>query len=640
MKHPLQGLKEHEALKLILEGTSRETGREFFRSLVKALATALRTQGAWVTQLDSRAGELDSFALWIGGKWVDDYRYAIKGTPCEAVVNECRSVHVPENVIELYPEDPDLRPFAAVSYLGVPLVNHDGEVIGNLAVIDSRPMPKDPRALAIIEIFAARAAAEVSRLRAEDALRGREEQLHGLVDSALDAIVQLDAKLRIVRANPATEKTFGVSLDRLPGKNFTEFLSRDSASKLRRYLEALGAASDRPSTWVAGGLEASRADGSRFPAEASLAVFTTGGDRFATVILRDVNDRLEAERQIETLRHETETLRDELKAIAGSSEILGSAPCLLDMMRDVVQVAPTDATVLIQGETGTGKELVARAIHAASDRRDRPLVKLNCGAISATLIESELFGHEKGAYTGATSRRDGRFLTADGGTLLLDEVGELPLDLQVKLLRVLQEGEFEPVGSSRTRKVDVRVIAATNRDLEKEVETGRFRGDLYYRLNVFPILVPPLRDRKEDIPALVEAFTERICGKVGRKMEAVSQDDLHRLQSSDWPGNIRELQNVIERAVITARDGRLNLDRALPPTAEVPPVPAAAASTETRVRTCREMEALERSNLLLALDQANWKISGDDGAAAQLGLKPSTLNSRMRALGIKRPGSS
>jgi len=294
--------------------------------------------------------------------------------------------------------------------------------------------------------------------------------------------------------------------------------------------------------------------------------------------------------------------------------------------------------VLIQGETGTGKELVARAIHAASDRRARPLVRLNCGAIPATLIESELFGHEKGAYTGATARRDGRFLAADKGSLFLDEVGELPLDLQVKLLRVLQEGEFEPVGSSRTRKVDVRVIAATNRELEKEVEAGRFRGDLYYRLNVFPIGVPPLRDRKEDIPLLAETFTRRISAKVGRRIEALSAQDVRRLQASDWPGNVRELQNVIERAVITAREGRLNLDRALPSTAGTP-APTARSDPEGHLRTSQEMEALERGNMVLALERAQWKISGDEGAAALLGLKRSTLSSRMRALGIKRPGS-
>jgi PAS domain S-box-containing protein len=634
-EHPLD-FQEHEALRLILEGTARETGREFFQALVKALADSLHTHGAWVTELESSGEWLSSFALWLGGQWVDDFRYAIRGTPCEEVIHGCRPVHVPENVVDLYPDDPDLKPFGAVSYLGVPLVDPHGKAIGNLAVLDRRPMPEDPRALAIIQIFAARAAAEVSRLFTEQELRAREAQIRGLVDSALDAIVQLDADLGIVRVNPAAVKTFRAPADRFVGRTFLEFLSGDSGSKFRRYLDALDPSpAGRSSAWISGGLEGLRADGSPFPAEASLARFEAGSDGYVTVILRDVDERREAERQIETLRHETEVLKEELRAIEGTGEILGSAPPLQAMLRDIEQVADTDATVLIQGETGTGKELVAKAIHARSPRRGRPLVKLNCGAIPGALIESELFGHEKGAYTGATARRDGRFLLADEGTLFLDEIGELPLDLQVKLLRVVQEGEFEPVGSSRTRKVDVRVIAATNRSLAREVEEGRFREDLYYRLNVFPIHVPPLRDRKEDIPGLAEAFTRRIAAKTGRRIEAISPTDLQRLQASDWPGNVRELQNVIERAVITSRDGRLNLDRALPSKPGTPPpVPSAGP---VRVRTSQEMQDLERANLLAALEQAGWKIAGKDGAAALLGLKPSTLNSRIKALAIERP---
>jgi PAS domain S-box-containing protein len=456
LDHPLQDLREHEALKLILEGTSRETGHEFFRALVKALAKALRTHGAWVTQLDAAAGELDSFAMWLNGEWVDEYRYTVKGTPCEGVIDCCGPVHVPDNAIELFPSDPDLAPLGAVSYLGAPLLDPDGEVMGNLAVLDQRPMPEDPRALAIIQIFAARAAAEVSRIRAEQEVRERGEQIRGLINSALDAIVQLDADCKIVRANPAAQKVFCTTLDQLRGKQFGELLSGVSGSKVKRYVDALVPTSDDPcSTWISGGLEALRADGTSFPAEASLAGYVTGGVRFVTVILRDQNERREAERKIESLRKETEVLREELREIEGTGEILGKASCLRAMLQDITEVAETDATVLIQGETGTGKELVARAIHAASQRKDRALVKLNCGAIPATLIESELFGHEKGAYTGATSRRDGRFLLADQGTLFLDEIGELPLDLQVKLLRVLQESEFEPVGSSKTRKVDV-----------------------------------------------------------------------------------------------------------------------------------------------------------------------------------------
>lgn len=637
MEHPLDRLQEHEALKLILEGTSGETGRGFFRALVDALAQALGAHGAWVAELDAKGEELHTIAMRLGSEWVEDFRYAIKGTPCAEVIHCCQPIHIPENVIELYPDDPDLKPSNAVSYLGAPLVDSGNRVIGNLAVLSRQPMPRDPRALAIIQIFAARAVAEIRRLRAEEELRDREEQIRGLVDSALDAIVQLDCELKIVRANPAAEKTLGTSIDSLRGRRFAEFLSADSAAKLKRYVDALGdSAAARRSTWISGGLEAVRANGTTFAAEASLGRFEAGRDAFVTLILRDVNERLEAERQIETLRHETQALREELRSIEGAGEILGRSAAMRAMLHDIEQVAGTDATVLIQGETGTGKELVARAIHAASGRRERSLVKLNCGAIPAGLIESELFGHEKGAYTGATARRDGRFLLADGGTIFLDEVGELPLDLQVKLLRVLQEGEFEPVGSSRTHKVDVRVLAATNRDLDREVKEGRFRQDLYYRLNVFPVVVPPLRDRKDDIPMLAEAFTRCVAARTGRRIEGLTPSDIERLQANDWPGNVRELQNVIERAVITSRDGRLNLDRALPGVAERGPLSNEPA-TSADVRTSGEMEELERANILRALERTNWKVAGDDGAAALLDLKPSTLNYRIKALGIQRP---
>jgi len=299
--------------------------------------------------------------------------------------------------------------------------------------------------------------------------------------------------------------------------------------------------------------------------------------------------------------------------------------------------------VLILGETGTGKELVASAIHRASGRREKPLVRLNCAAIPANLVESELFGHEKGAFTGASERRDGRFALADGGTIFLDEVGELSLELQVKLLRVLQEGEFEPVGSSRTRRVDVRVLSATNRDLHTMMKDGRFREDLYYRLSVFPILLPPLRKRGNDVLLLAEHFAERFARKLGRPAPPLTDDCKRRLLAYDWPGNVRELANVIERAVITARDGRLNLERSLPEPA-CASVPGGGAKAEPasgteapRIRTVQEIEELERSNLRRALEATRWKISGAGGAAELLGMKPSTLASRMKALGIQRP---
>jgi transcriptional regulator with GAF, ATPase, and Fis domain len=300
-------------------------------------------------------------------------------------------------------------------------------------------------------------------------------------------------------------------------------------------------------------------------------------------------------------------------------------------------VAPTDATVLVLGETGTGKELIARAIHAASRRRHKPLIKVNCAAIPAALIESEFFGHEQGAFTGATKKREGRFALAHGGTIFLDEVGELPLDLQSKLLRVLQEGEFEPVGSSQTRKVEARVIAATNRDLEKFAGEGKFREDLYYRLNVFPIRLPPLRERREDIGNLAAAFARKFAQRMGRTLEPLSEDCLRRLQAYHWPGNVRELQNIIERAVITSRNGRLNLDRALPDSVNTTAVALGSREdTNRRVRTAKELEELEHDNILAALETCGWKVAGENGAAKLLGMKPTTLSSRMKALGIER----
>jgi len=369
-----------------------------------------------------------------------------------------------------------------------------------------------------------------------------------------------------------------------------------------------------------------------------LSRFENRGQIFHTFILRNVDERLAAEQRIHSLTVQTEYLQAEIRALHDFDEIIGQSAALRQVLGDVAQVAVTDATVLIQGETGTGKELFARAIHAASKRRDQPLVTVNCAAIPATLIESEFFGHEKGAFTGATTRRDGRFALADGGTIFLDEVGELPLELQSKLLRVLQEGTFEPVGGAATRKVSVRVVAATNRDLAREVAENRFRQDLFYRLNVFPLRLPPLRERAGDIPAMASAFAQRYAQRIGKSVAALTSEDTRRLQGYGWPGNVRELQNVIERAVVTAVGNRLNLDRALP---EVAPVaghasPAAAVDVSS-IRTLKELEELERNNLLRALEASQWRISGQHGAATMLGMNPSTLRSRMKALGVQQP---
>jgi formate hydrogenlyase transcriptional activator len=332
----------------------------------------------------------------------------------------------------------------------------------------------------------------------------------------------------------------------------------------------------------------------------------------------------------EQLQAENVYLQQEIQSVHTFEEIIGHSQPLLEVLHEVDQVAPTDATVLILGETGTGKELIARAIHHRSARQQRPLIKVNCAAIPPTLVESELFGHGRGAFTGALSRKVGRFELAHGGTIFLDEIGELPLDLQVKLLRVLQEGEFERLGATTTTQVDVRVIAATNRHLEQSVAAGEFRADLYYRLNVFPVTLPPLRDRREDIPLLVWYFISKNQGKLGKKIDRVAAPVMDALCAYAWPGNIRELANVLERAMIRSPGSTLVLHDVLATTPS-PDLPAAPVHSPAH-----NLEDMERAHILTVLESCQWRIKGAGHAAAHLGLPPSTLRSRMRKLGITR----
>lgn len=344
----------------------------------------------------------------------------------------------------------------------------------------------------------------------------------------------------------------------------------------------------------------------------------------------------EIERLKKQLELENEYLREEVNEVHEFGAVVGNSPALRGIMRQVELVAPTDASVLILGESGTGKELVAREIHDRSDRRNGPMIKVNCPSIPRDLYESEFFGHARGAFTGALKDRAGRFEAADGGTLFLDEIGEIPLELQSRLLRVLQEGTYERVGEERTRKVDVRIIAATNRDLKKESEQGRFREDLYYRLNVFPIDVAPLRKRKEDIAPLAMHFLEAARKKMNRPQARLTTAGLIELQQYDWPGNIRELQNVIERAVITsrARQLRFNLPAAGVGDADGADEPA---RPDTEVVMDKEMRRRERDNIAAALRVTGWKIHGAGGAAELLGIKSTTLASRIQKMGLKRP---
>ena len=335
------------------------------------------------------------------------------------------------------------------------------------------------------------------------------------------------------------------------------------------------------------------------------------------------------------LELENEYLREEISQSQAFGDIVGSSPALRKVLEQIDLVASTNANVLILGESGTGKELVARAIHQRSQRRDRPLVKVNCASIPKELFESEFFGHAKGAFTGALRDRIGRFQLADGGTIFLDEVGEIPLDLQSKLLRVLQEREFERVGEETSRRVDVRIIAATNRDLETESRAGRFREDLYYRLGVFPIQAPPLRDRAADIGPLAAHFVRHFCEQLNLPSRKLTRGDVERLERYDWPGNIRELQNVIERALIRSRGTRLEFELG-EARQRLPPKPTAGRAEDdaTPVLTLTQIKEMERANIERALRRCNGQVYGRDGAAALLGMKPTTLWSRLRSLGI------
>jgi formate hydrogenlyase transcriptional activator len=462
------------------------------------------------------------------------------------------------------------------------------------------------------------------RVRAEQERRRLEERLARILESAMDAIVTIDVDQRVTLFNRAAEKVFRCSAAEALGASVERFLSPGFRALLAEQAATAERTASRP-LWGPEGLTARRADGEEFPVEATVSRADVSGETLRTIILRDVNERQRTEAELRKAQLERLYLQEEIDTELNVADVVGTSAALQRVLCEVAQVAGTDSAVLITGETGTGKERIARAIHEASNRRDRVLVKVNCAALPSGLIESELFGHERGAFTGALSRRIGRFELADGGTIFLDEIGDLPTELQAKLLHVLQEGEFERVGGTRTIKVDARVIAATNRDLEKAVAEAHFRPDLYYRLNVFPIHVPPLRERTEDIPLLVKYFARMYGAKLGKKLHTVPQDRLDALMQYQWPGNVRELGNVIERAAILSRRNELDLsDWLTRPGAQAPP---------QRILT---LDDLQRRHIVEVLDRTGWRVSGPKGAAQILALKPSTLRARMKKLGIRR----
>ena len=476
------------------------------------------------------------------------------------------------------------------------------------------------------------------RLQAEEEVRERRQELdeaqrlaklgNWMWDRSTDTVIWSEEMYRIAGRDPA-----------LPAVSYKEHPHLYTSESWERLRAAVETALQTGAPYELE-LELVRADGKRIWTNARGEVQRDASGEIVKLrgTLQDITERKQSEQALQTalaevsdlkdqLQAEIIYLREEIKLEHNFDEMIGTSDALKSILHKIEQVAATNSTVLLLGESGTGKELAARAIHHTSARKDRPLVKVNCSALPATLIESELFGHEKGAFTGAASRQVGRFELADGATLFLDEIGDLPLELQSKLLRVLQEGEIERLGSARTIKVDVRIIAATNRNLQAEVQKGLFREDLWYRLNVFPITVPPLRQRKEDIPLLVEHFAQRFAKKLGKPIHSISLQTMEALQSHSWPGNIRELANVIERAVIKSSGSTLRVEEKLE-------APRQMVEMSFGGKT---LEALERDYITFILDEVGWKIEGADGAAHILGLHPSTLRTRMAKLGIQKP---
>jgi formate hydrogenlyase transcriptional activator len=538
-------------------------------------------------------------------------------------------------------------------YAAAPLRTHDGFNLGTLCIIDRKPRELSPSeaemltklaALVMDQMelrLAARKVAELEETerkmseqlhQASEALGESEERFRDLFDEAPIAYVYEGLDTRIVQANRVATRILGVKLEEIVGA-FGKSLVPDTPEaqrRLREALESIGRGIDTSGVV----LELRRKDDGS-PLWIQWWSKPVLGGKYTRTMFVDITDRVLMEREQVRLQDQNAYLWEEIRREHNFCDIIGESPGLRKVMQQIALVAPTCAAVLVTGESGTGKELVARAIHDHSSRKDKAFIKVNCSAVPESLFESEFFGHVRGAFTGALKDKPGRFELADGGTLFLDEIGEAPLAMQAKLLRVLQEQELERVGDTRTRKVDVRIIAATSRDLKKEVDAGRFREDLFYRLSVFPIQIPPLRERCDDIPPLAAHFVKQSAQRMNRPTPRITQATISQLTANDWPGNVRELQNAVERAVILSQNGLLRLELAESMAIDAPlalthPLPKSALLTRD------ELKRQERDSIATALKQTGGKIFGPGGAAELLGMKPTTLASRIKALGLQR----
>jgi formate hydrogenlyase transcriptional activator len=621
---PVSEQAEIAALAAIVEGTAEGTGREFFQKLVRHLARAVGVRYAMIAEFAGQ-NRVRTLAYWAHDRPAENFEYDLPGTPCEDVVrgNLC---HHPTGVRIKFPNDLSLTEMGIESYLGVPLAAPDGRHLGHLCVFDTEPLPEEARKLMIFRIFAARAASELARLRVEQDLAASEERYRDLFEEAPIAYVQEDLESRFLSANRAALRILGLKPEEVVGTKGMSLVP-DTPDAQRRVREAF--ASLRRGDDTSGViLELRRKDNSK-PVWVQWWSKPDPTGQYTRTMIVDITDRVLMEREQARLQAQNRYLQEEIQSDHNFEEIVGASPSLVRVLENVRRVAPTDAAVLIHGETGTGKELIARAIHFNSKRRDKPLIKINCAALPTGLVESELFGHEKGAFTGAIARRVGRFELADGGTIFLDEVGEIPLEVQAKLLRALQEQEFDRVGGKSPISVDVRVIAATNRDLLTAVREKTFREDLYYRLNVFPVHVPPLRERKGDIPLLSHFLLEKSATRIGKPIEQINPEVLSQLDAYPWPGNVRELENIIERAVILSPGSALVIDPGML-------VPEATGPQISQEQPPGSLAGVERAHIQKTLDETDWVIEGPQGAARVLDMHPNTLRSRMKKLGIAR----
>ena len=628
-QHPgsLRAIEQSElsVLQAIVEGTVTATGDQFFRALVSNLSMATGVSGAFVAVFAETRTKVRALAFWMDGQFLDNQEWELEDTPCQEVL-QGGLCHYPANVWQQFPKEEGVE-----SYLGVPLKTVEGDVLGHLAIFDCHVMPAQPQLLYTFKIFAARAAAELGRLQMLEQLRHSEEQFRDLFQEAPIAYVHEDLDSRFISANKTAMRILGITPEQVPGTVGKSFIpdTPEAQRRVQEAFESIGRGTDTNGVV----LELCRKDNGK-PIWIQWWSRPDPSGEFTRTMFIDITEKVLMEQEQARLQAQNQYLQEQLKTEHNFEEIVGRSPAIQSLLSNVRRVADTDASVLIQGESGTGKELIARAIHSASKRSKNPLIKVNCAALPSSLIESELFGHEKGAFTGAISKRIGRFELADGGTLFLDEIGEIPPDVQVKLLRVLQEHEFERVGGQTPIKVDVRIIAATNRDLLNEVAEKTFREDLFYRLNVFPLTTPPLRDRIQDIPLLVNFLIDKYAMKIGKKMTGISEMSLQRLQTYRWPGNIRELENVIERAIILA-DGPV-LEIAADPMSGHSSSPLNPIS-QLEAASDASFETISRQHIISVLEQTHWVIEGANGAAHILNLQPSTLRYRMKKLGITKP---